>query len=445
EAFETLQDSIEFASRILPIDTEGVEPLYSVLEREKLALRPDTVTDGDRQAEVLQNAAVTEEEYFVAPPGNIPLEQGERMARTSKTWIELLDTCRRSKFLDFRLDGASVRDLTLAPVGQLLRNNLRTEWNQQGNSNSPSNAAPIFAGRSDHTFAENLLTVQRANGNKMPKLPFGVTVEETQTCKLVKLGANYTLELPEALVLRTTYLLPPQTGNPFLYRLQRQRKIWWMRLSVDPGRYFISDMRRDEAGPNPLTASVSICARFLDRTEDVAEVELERLELAEGGEKVGKQRATVVHVEHSLDRAVLAILMDALECTASEHCVKIHRKIAPFKCAIIGLFEKNGDTNVWNDLIDLSKHLTYVLRAANLSVLDSCSSDWQQQPPQAQLNQPHHRHLPELDQIGVPYALILRAETLRTGLLQLRSRDTTLSETIHLSDLPQYLERIINA
>lgn len=74
EALKTLQDSIEFASRILPIDTNGVEPLYSVLEREKLALRTDTVDDGDRQPEILQNAALVEEEYFVAPPGNIPLE-----------------------------------------------------------------------------------------------------------------------------------------------------------------------------------------------------------------------------------------------------------------------------------------------------------------------------------------------------------------------------------
>lgn len=74
EALDTLQDSIEFASRILPIATDSVEPLYSVLEQEKLALRTDTVDDGDRQTEVLQNAALVEEEYFVAPPGNIPLE-----------------------------------------------------------------------------------------------------------------------------------------------------------------------------------------------------------------------------------------------------------------------------------------------------------------------------------------------------------------------------------
>lgn len=75
EAHRTLEDSIEFASRILTIDTEGVEPLYTVLEKERLRLREDVVSDGNIQEDVLANARVTEEEYFVAPPGNIPLEQ----------------------------------------------------------------------------------------------------------------------------------------------------------------------------------------------------------------------------------------------------------------------------------------------------------------------------------------------------------------------------------
>ncbi|XP_050099424.1 glutamyl-tRNA(Gln) amidotransferase subunit C, mitochondrial isoform X2 [Anopheles aquasalis] len=83
DALETLADSIGFASRILAIDTEGVEPLYTVLEQEKLSLREDVLNDGDQQAEVLQNAAVTEEEYFVAPPGNIPLETPENSLPTT--------------------------------------------------------------------------------------------------------------------------------------------------------------------------------------------------------------------------------------------------------------------------------------------------------------------------------------------------------------------------
>ena len=48
--------------------------MYTPLENESLRLREDVVTDGNRRREVLANAAVVEEDYFVAPPGNIPLK-----------------------------------------------------------------------------------------------------------------------------------------------------------------------------------------------------------------------------------------------------------------------------------------------------------------------------------------------------------------------------------
>ncbi|EDS40115.1 conserved hypothetical protein [Culex quinquefasciatus] len=70
--------TLEFASQILSVDTDGVEPLYTVLERERLTLREDRVSDGNIQQDVLRNARTTEEENFVAPPGNIPLEQEPR-------------------------------------------------------------------------------------------------------------------------------------------------------------------------------------------------------------------------------------------------------------------------------------------------------------------------------------------------------------------------------
>lgn len=78
EALKTLQDSIEFANRIVDIDTTGVEPLYTVLEDRELELREDEVTDGNIRGDILKNAKVIEEDYFVAPPGNIPLEQEDK-------------------------------------------------------------------------------------------------------------------------------------------------------------------------------------------------------------------------------------------------------------------------------------------------------------------------------------------------------------------------------
>lgn len=51
--------------------------MYTVLEEENLYLREDKATQRNTQEDILSNAALTEETYFVAPPGNIPLKQEE--------------------------------------------------------------------------------------------------------------------------------------------------------------------------------------------------------------------------------------------------------------------------------------------------------------------------------------------------------------------------------
>ncbi|XP_074030655.1 glutamyl-tRNA(Gln) amidotransferase subunit C, mitochondrial [Leptinotarsa decemlineata] len=77
KAIETVESALEFADQILQVDTTNVEPLISVLEDIPLRVREDEITDGNCKEAVLKNAALTEEEYFVAPPGNIPLESRE--------------------------------------------------------------------------------------------------------------------------------------------------------------------------------------------------------------------------------------------------------------------------------------------------------------------------------------------------------------------------------
>lgn len=73
EGIRRLEDAIAFADLIHSVDTTGVEPLVTVLEDEGLFVREDCVTDGNIREDILANASVTEEEYFLAPPGNIPL------------------------------------------------------------------------------------------------------------------------------------------------------------------------------------------------------------------------------------------------------------------------------------------------------------------------------------------------------------------------------------
>ncbi|NXJ78800.1 GATC amidotransferase, partial [Trogon melanurus] len=77
EGVERLQKAIQFADQLHEVNTDGVEPMDSVLEDRCLYLREDDVTEGNCTKELLKNAKEKVEEYFVAPPGNIPLPKLE--------------------------------------------------------------------------------------------------------------------------------------------------------------------------------------------------------------------------------------------------------------------------------------------------------------------------------------------------------------------------------
>ncbi|KAK0138113.1 Glutamyl-tRNA(Gln) amidotransferase subunit C, mitochondrial [Merluccius polli] len=84
EGLACLERAIRFADQLHVVDTSGVEPMDSVQEHRQLFLRGDVVTEGDCAETLLQLSSTTEEEYFVAPPGNIPLPTREDRASMLK-------------------------------------------------------------------------------------------------------------------------------------------------------------------------------------------------------------------------------------------------------------------------------------------------------------------------------------------------------------------------
>ncbi|XP_062590507.1 glutamyl-tRNA(Gln) amidotransferase subunit C, mitochondrial-like [Saccostrea cucullata] len=78
EAVDRLNKAVQSANRLYSVNTDNVEPMDSVLEDRKLYLRDDTVMDGNCLTDILKNASKTIEDYYVAPPGNIPLRHKDR-------------------------------------------------------------------------------------------------------------------------------------------------------------------------------------------------------------------------------------------------------------------------------------------------------------------------------------------------------------------------------
>nr|XP_057926485.1 glutamyl-tRNA(Gln) amidotransferase subunit C, mitochondrial isoform X2 [Doryrhamphus excisus] len=84
EGLACLEKAIRFADQLHVVDTSGVEPMDSVLEDRVLYLRDDVVMEGNHAEELLQLSKNTVEEYYMAPPGNIPLPQREERASMLK-------------------------------------------------------------------------------------------------------------------------------------------------------------------------------------------------------------------------------------------------------------------------------------------------------------------------------------------------------------------------
>ena len=81
---ERLEEAIELANIITKVDTTNVEPLYSILEDEALYLRPDVPEPPNNRKELLKLSTMTEEDYFVAPQGNVPLSIQKQYDRDNK-------------------------------------------------------------------------------------------------------------------------------------------------------------------------------------------------------------------------------------------------------------------------------------------------------------------------------------------------------------------------
>lgn len=127
-------------------------------------------------------------------------------------------------------------------------------------------------------------------------------------------------------------------------------------------------------------------------------------------------------------------MIDAAE-SGAEAEINLHRKIAPYQCSI---FVTLNDPSNAAELHDLAKYVATLLRRANISTLNA---------PKCFVNGVDALSdvVKQSDNIGVPYGIVLDEISLKNGLIKLRNRDTTLAETIHLADVPDYLLKIFRS
>lgn len=267
------------------------------------------------------------------------------------------------------------------------------------------------------------------------ELPFSIK----QEIKYDSVGAtNGRISFPTQHLLRTSYFVSNAVSRETFHQIQRQHKIWWMKYGASPGKYSISDQKSED-----FYKFVSIRSSVEDEQMEVEHLKLFSLKdcikekeivnsfLARVPNRKKEVIPDVIESVVDLQIASLALLLDGVQLSGDY--TALHRRSAPYQLAlIVSSFSK--------DLTDLARYIELLIHITEpqIEILNESEA--------AVCNETDlHIRFQKLDAIGVPYAIVLDEKSLESGMLQLRNRNTTLSETIHLSDVTNYLIKIFTA
>lgn len=267
------------------------------------------------------------------------------------------------------------------------------------------------------------------------ELPFSITQEIKAQNEIIQ---SEDVLFPSQHVLRTSYFVSNTFSRETFHQIQRQHKIWWMKYGASPGKYSISDQKQDS-----FYKFVSIRSHVGESAIDVERLKLFSLKdcikdkevlnsfLSRVPNRKKEVIPDVIETTVDLQIASLALLMDAVNL--SDDYTAFHRRSAPYQIVLI----VNGTSN---DLIDMARYIELLVQAtdSNIEILNESNSKINNQKEL-------EKRFENFDKIGIPYTIILDDKALEAGLFKLRNRNTTLSETIHLSDVTNYLIKIFRS
>ncbi|MEE6507123.1 hypothetical protein FKM82_007971 [Ascaphus truei] len=235
----------------------------------------------------------------------------------------------------------------------------------------------------------------------------------------------------------------------------RHRLLWWQKFARGPSGFATSDHHDDEGrkgliihyhfpwGKEPVETLYSMDETCLVQMHSGSRSTLHGRD--------GRKDVTphVLWASADLDRGMLAYLFDALQVTENpsprnrgqqRKCSKadvlllqvlqLHPTLAPIKVSL------DMETGPTVDLQLVCQGLSSDLRESGVSVWPGYTDT---------LHVPLDQLLTKYDEMGIIFTVLVGDGTLENGLLQLRSRDTTLRETMHISKVRDFLAQYITA
>lgn len=300
---------------------------------------------------------------------------------------------------------------------------------------SPSMRTNLLQGALEQ-FVPSLELVNR-------KLPFGLA--ETGLCFQPAEGSGCSAEVTQTSLV---WFCSPRTSSQWLDHWTRQRLKWWRKFALSPSDFSSNEVQQEEL-EQAASRGVRIIYNF-PWGQEVLETlwsrgDAELLHIHKGDRSKLQYRdgrrsiPHVVSVTANMDRGAMAFLSNSLQQLKREESkqklhqrkvLKLHPVLVPIKVAL------NIGRGATVELRQICEGLLQEFLEAKISVwpgyLETLPTSMEQ------LNAKY-------DEMGVLFTIIIGENTLESGLLQVRSRDTTIKETMHISEIKNFIFRYISA
>ncbi|XP_061866822.1 DNA polymerase subunit gamma-2, mitochondrial isoform X2 [Colius striatus] len=408
---------------------------------------------------------------------------------------ELLEVCRRRHFLRGGAEALPWRDYLsgcapgLGPLGAALRDNLAARWRHWALAfreqvlavDAPLHGPPGPGAALRLLHSETLRAALRgaacgqepgappleevlksAGMLRQSLLPGALEqyasclemVNKRLPCGLAQIGVCFH-SIPESeqhnhhlrrIGERTASLLAwfssPRTAGQWLDYWLRQRLQWWRKFAVGPSNFSSSDFQ-DEEGRRGFNLHYRFPwgTETIETLKNLGDTELLQMYPGDKSKLLGRDGRKnviphVLSVSGDLDRGVLAYLFDSLQLAenpltkqknSQRKVLKLHPCLAPIKVAL-----------------DVGKGPTPELRQVCQGLFNELSENrisvWPGylETMQMSLEQLYTKY----DEMGVLFMVVINDATLENGMVQLRSRDTTMKEMMHISRLKDFLIKL---
>ncbi|ETE73118.1 DNA polymerase subunit gamma-2, mitochondrial [Ophiophagus hannah] len=235
-----------------------------------------------------------------------------------------------------------------------------------------------------------------------------------------------------------------RTAGQWLGYWLRQRLQWWRKFAISPSNFSSGAHNEEGRRGNNLYYNFPWGKETIETLQMLGDNELLQMYPGNVSRLYGRdgRKHVVPHVlsvNGNLDSGVLAYLYDSMQVSENgltkkkalqRKVLKLHPCLAPIKVAL----DMGRGPAV--ELRQVCQELFKELLENEISVwpgyLDTMQSS---------LEQLYTKY----DEMGVLFTILISDATLENGLVQLRSRDTTLKETMHISRLKDFLIKYMSA